>query len=158
MLPEQAFGLFGICSRRPRDLFAAVPPETVQAGVYLCRRGTDVIRIVVAAELPTAEHNALLHLFSAADDRVQYGAKHYELPTADVSTLVNKLFAAYRREGLTMPYTMDDFRKEVAREVLHKLTPEERLRGLSAQEIENYLRRLRRKPKDANANRRKPKR
>jgi hypothetical protein len=100
----------------------------------VCRRGSDAIRIVVAAELAKTEHNALLHLFSAAADQVQYGREQYLLPSADVSTLVNRLMAGYRQEGLIMPYTMDDFRKEVAREVLDQLTPEERLRGLPAEE------------------------
>lgn len=38
-----------------------------------------------------------------------------------------------------MPYTLNDFRKEVAREVLDELTPEERLRGLPAEELANRL-------------------
>jgi hypothetical protein len=47
-----------------------------------------------------------------------------------------------------MPYTMEDFKREVAQDVLKKLTPaqrlkglsvEERLEGLSAEEIETYL-------------------
>jgi hypothetical protein len=64
---------------------------------------------------------------------------------------VNQLFGAYRREGLTMPYTMEDFRREVALEYLPELTPEERLGGLTpkgvlehvpAKEIKAYLARL----------------
>ena len=166
LLPERVFGLYAICARRPRELFAAVTPEPIQTGVYLCRRGSDAIRIVVTAELPKAEHNSLLHLFSAAVDPVQYGAGHYRLQSANVSTLVNRLFASYRKEGLTMPYTMDDFRKEVALEVLEELTPEQRLRGLPAEErlrglppeqIEEYLRRLRQQPKTSSAKKRKPK-
>jgi hypothetical protein len=54
-------------------------------------------------------------------------------------------------EGLTMPYTMEDFRREVAREHVHELTAEERLAGLSPEQIlarlppeqiEAYLKRL----------------
>jgi hypothetical protein len=166
LLPEQAFGLYAICARRPRDLFAKVTPEPLQAGVYVCRRGSDAIRIIVAAELPKAEHNSLLHLFSAATDQVKYGAEHYELQSGHVSTIVNTLFASYRREGLAMPYTMSDFLKEVTREHLHELTPEERLRGLPAEErmrglpakqIEDYLRRLRQDARDKGAKKRKPK-
>lgn len=128
-----------MCARTPRELFTAVPPERIQPGVYACQRGSDAIRIVVAAELPQTEHNALLHLFSAAADQVQYGAEHYTLPSADVSTIVNRLIASYRQEGLVMPYTMDDFRKEVALEVMDELTPEQRLRGLPAEELVKRL-------------------
>jgi hypothetical protein len=67
-----------------------------------------------------------------------------------VTTVVNQLFAEYRVEGLTMPYTMEDFRREVAREHLHeilkRLSPEERLAGLPPEQIEAYLRRLEKKP------------
>jgi hypothetical protein len=139
LLPEIAFGLFAICARTPRELFQAVVPETIQPGVYVCRRGSDTIRIVVAADLPKTEHNALLHLFSASADRVQYGAEHYRLTSPDLSTIVNKLFASYRQEGLTMPYTMSDFRREVALEVLDQLTPEQRLRGLPPEELAKRL-------------------
>jgi hypothetical protein len=34
-----------------------------------------------------------------------------------------------------MPYTMDDFMKEVVRENLHRLPAEERLAGLKAEEL-----------------------
>jgi hypothetical protein len=37
---------------------------------------------------------------------------------------------------------MEDFRREFKQEALKMLTPEERLEGLSPEEIENYLRRL----------------
>jgi hypothetical protein len=153
--------------------------------VYLCRRGSDAIRIVIAAELPKAEHNSLLHLFSAAADQVEYGAKHYPLQSNDVSTIVNELFASYRQEGLTMPYTKADFLKELALKGLDELTPqerlrglpvkerlrglpaeerlrglpaEERLRGLPAEQIEAYLQKLRQQPKSSGGKRRKPKR
>src|SRR5262249_40427890 len=86
LLGEDAFRLFAGCSRMPRDLFASVVPESVQPGVYLCRRGTDAIRVVVAAELPMTEHNALLHLFSAAGDRIKYGREHYSPESPDLST------------------------------------------------------------------------
>ena len=41
-----------------------------------------------------------------------------------------------------MPYTMEDFEREVAQKVLKKLTPEQRLEGLTAEEIESYLKKL----------------
>ena len=50
-----------------RDLSGQVPWSELQAGVYECRRGTDVIRILVAGELPQTQNNALLHLFSGKE-------------------------------------------------------------------------------------------
>lgn len=87
-------------------------------------------------------------------------------PSADVSTIINRLIASYRQEGLVMPYTMNDFRKEVALEVMEELSPEERLRGLppeerlrglSAKQIEAYLVRLRKKTSDIRGKKRHPK-
>lgn len=103
--------------------------------------------------------------FSAAQEQVKYGAEHYHLQSPDTSSIVNQLFGEYRREGLTMSYTMADFRREVAleyfekltpqerREYLNELAPEERLGGLSEDEIKAYLAKLRKAPSGA-----KPKR
>ena len=157
LIPESAFRLIAVCSRLPRELFRAARPKRIGRGVSTCQRGSDAIRIVVAAKLPKTERNALLHLFSAAEDQVQYGVEHYHLETSDWPTIINQLFVTYQREGLTMPYTMNDFRKDIALEVLDQLTPEQRmaglppeqrmaglppeqrLSGLSAEQIERYL-------------------
>src|SRR5262249_4056717 len=54
LLSESQFRLYAVCARTPRDLMGAVVVETVRPGVYHCRRGSDAIRIIVAAELPLA--------------------------------------------------------------------------------------------------------
>jgi len=41
--------------------------------VYDCDWGTDVVRVIVTAELPREEHNAPLHLFSASLELVEFG-------------------------------------------------------------------------------------
>lgn len=38
-----------------------------------------------------------------------------------------------------MPYTIEDYRREVARQFIHELTPEERLEGLPAKELASRL-------------------
>src|SRR5262249_23531038 len=127
LLPEKQFRLYAVCSRYPHNLAGAVELRAVQAGVYDCRRGTDVIRVIVAQELSRTENNALLHLLSASPDHVRYGVEHYQQCSADTSTLLARLFKGYQREGLTMPYTMEDFRRDYVKEHLKKLTLEERL-------------------------------
>jgi hypothetical protein len=164
LLPERSFRLYAVCARYPRELFSTVSPEPIQAGVYACRRGSDAIRIVVAADLPKNERNAMLHLFSAAPEQVKYGAEHYRLRSVKTSRIINALFKGYQTEGLTMPYTMEEFLHEQALKLLPELTPEERLAGLRPEErlaglrpeerlaglrpeeIEAYLKRLRKKP------------
>ena len=71
-------------------------------------------------------------------------------------SIVNELFADYRMEGLTMPYSIEDFRRDVARKHVHELTPEERLAGLPPEQIEAYLQRLAKKP--ATTRKKNPKR
>ena len=145
-----------------------VPLEELIAGVYQCRRGTDVIRVLVAGQLPQTEENAPLHLFSGAKEQVKYGMQHYRRRSADVSSLFLQLLTDYQQEGLSMSYTMEDFRRDFARMSFKELTPEERrlalaslseeqrqqmladlstkekqelLAGLSVEEIEQYLKR-----------------
>ncbi len=168
LLPEDNFRLYAVCSRYSHNLAGAVPWEELRTGVYQCRRGTDVIRVVVAGQLSQVERIAPLHLFSASAGQVGYGARHYRRRSADTSTLLQQLLQGYQGEGLTMPYTMEDFRKDYAKEhfkdltpqeqveaiqslppeqrqeVLRSLPPEDRLEGLSVEEIEQFLKK--RKP------------
>jgi len=150
LLPEDQFRLYAVCARYPQKLAGAVDLRSVQAGVYDCRRGTDVIRVIVAHELPRTENNALLHLLSALPDQVRYGMEHYQQRSADTSTLLGQLFEGYEREGLVMSYTMEDFRRDYVKEHLSELTleerlaglsPEQRLEGLSPDQVERFLRR-----------------
>ena len=151
LLPEQDFRLYAVCSRYPHNLANDVALESVQAGVYECRRGTDVIRIVVAGQVLQEEHNALLHLFSASPTHVGFGASHYERHSQETSSLLSKLFVGYQQEGIAMSYTLADFRRdnikdflkdltlEERRLALQELSMEERLIGLSPEEITKFL-------------------
>jgi hypothetical protein len=183
LLPEDQFRLYAVCSRYPHNLAGAVPWEELQPGVYRCRRGTDVVRVVVAGQLPRAEHNALLHLLSASGEQLGYGAGHYRPQSRETSTLLYQLFEGYQQEGIAMPYTMEDFKRDFlkehfkdffkdltpaqrrealqdlpAEELLGALTPEQRLEGLSAEEIERLLekRRAERPSRSRKPRRRKP--
>ena len=52
------------------------------------------------------------------------------------STVVQRLFEQYELEGVTMSYTMEDFRKDYVKEHLKDLTPQELVDGLSPEERE----------------------
>jgi hypothetical protein len=154
LLPETAFKLYAVCSRFPHNLAQSVPWERVQEGVYQCRRGTDVIRVVVAGQLPQSEHNAMLHLFSSAAEQWVYGVRHCRPRSPDTSTLIYQLYQGYLAEGITMPYTMEDFRRdfrkefmkemtpEEKREILKSLTPEQLVEGLSPEQRKKLLEQL----------------
>jgi hypothetical protein len=81
----------------------------------------------------------------------------------DGSTVINQLLQKYSLEGIAMPYTMEQFRKDYVKAHLGDLDPEEilsrfgaedRLKGLGAEEIlralkieevEAYLNKLKKK-------------
>jgi hypothetical protein len=99
------------------------------AGSPECRRGSDLIRVLVLRQLPKVKRNAPLHLLSAAPELVAYGSAHYRRHSPDTSTLMYRLFSGFEREGIAVPYTMEDFRRDFrrdyAKELLKDLTPEE---------------------------------
>ena len=176
LLPEADFRLYAVCSRYPHNLANHVALEPVHQGVYVCERGTDGICIIVAGQVSQEPHNALLHLFSASAETVGYGAGHYEQRSHDTSSLVGRLLGNYQGEGIAMSYTMADYRRDTAAEYLKELTPEERrsvlrsltaeerqegltleqrLAGLSAEEIAAYLKKLKSKGPAQKAKRRR---
>src|SRR5439155_27286222 len=105
LLPEDWFRLYAVAARFPHNLSRQVPWQQVQAGVYDCRWGTDVVRVVVAGELPREPHNAPLHLFSASPELVGFGQKAYQRRSEETSLLLRQLFERFREEGFTMSYT-----------------------------------------------------
>jgi hypothetical protein len=157
LLPEDQFRLYAVCARFPQNLSGQVPWHEQQAGVYDCQWGTDVIRVIVAGELPREAHNSPLHLFSASPELVGFGCGAYRQRSGQTSRLLEELFEGFAREGFAMPYTMEDFNRdydkktlkrfaqmtpEKQREALESLPPDLRLAGLSAEQIRQYLNRL----------------
>ncbi len=151
--------------------------EPVHQGVYRCERGTDKIRIIVAGQVSREPHNALLHLFSASAEAVDYGAGHYQQRSQEANALLRDLLTNYRGEGIAMSYTMADYRREKVEEYFNEMTPEkqrelvrrlksellrsltleERLAGSSVEEIAAYLKKLKaRRPSRKARPRRKP--
>jgi hypothetical protein len=145
LLPEDRFRLYAVCARFPHNLSGQVPWLERQAGVYDCRWGTDVVRVVVAGELPREGHNAPLHLFSAAPALVEYGRGAYRRRSEDTSLLLGQLLQTFQGEGFAMSYTMEDFKRDYVKEHFAKLTPEERrevLQALTPEEQREALERL----------------
>jgi hypothetical protein len=133
LIPEEKIRCYGVCARFPTQLREYLTER--RPGVHECRWGAEVVRVLVLRDLPREEHNAPLHLFSAAREQVQYGQEHFRQRSPDTSSVVRLLLGRYQQEGLPMPYTMDDFRREYKQEALKMLTPEERLEGLSPEQL-----------------------
>jgi hypothetical protein len=132
LLPEDQFRLYAVSARFPHNLSGQVPWQQRQAGVYDCRWGTDTVCVVVAGELPREAHNAPLHLFSASPELVGFGRSAYRQRSENTSMLLGQLFNRLRGEGFAVAYTMEDFRRQYAREGFKKLTLEERREALGS--------------------------
>ncbi len=154
LLPDDQFGLYAVAARFPNNLAGQIPWQRIRAGVYDCRWGTDTVRVIVAGELPREAHNAPLHLFSASPELVGFAQGAYQRRSEETSLLLGQLFERFRGEGLVMAYTMEDFKRdyikehfarltpEERRQMLQTLPPEERLAGLSTEQIRQFLDRL----------------
>ena len=145
LLPPDWFRLYAVCARLPRNLAGQVPWGERQAGVYDCQWGLDRVRVIVAGQLPREAHNAPLHLFSAAPELVGFAAGAYRRRSQDTSALLRQLFERFQREGLTMPYTMEDFRRQFVMEHFAQLTPQEQRKAferLSSEDRREVLRAL----------------
>ena len=89
------------------------------------------MRVIVARDLPDTENNALIHLFSADPNKVKYGQDHFTQQSPETSTLIQQLVKSYDHEGVTMPYTMEEFREKFKDEFLKSLPDEKRMEGIS---------------------------
>jgi hypothetical protein len=89
----------------------------------------------VLSEVAKEQRNTIWHLFSGVPEAVEFAASHYRLHTPEMSTVINQLFENYQLEGITMPYTMEDFQKDYIKEHIDVISTEDRLKGLSAEEI-----------------------
>lgn len=155
LLPEEEFRLYGVCTRFPRKFAEKFQLEPMTDGVYQVSWGGDWIRLIVLSEIGDGEHNALWRLFSGIPERIQAGATDYRKLQGEASTILEQLFEYYGLEGLTMPYTIEDFRRDYVREHaeelvkdipievrLKNLSSDELLKHISPDEIRKYLERL----------------
>jgi hypothetical protein len=136
LLAEDEFRLFAVTARYPQQLAntPGVALQRLQEGVYEVEVLTRRIRIVVANQLPKQEHNALLHVYSARGELLEYGWRHYHIHSSETSTLLYRVFAAYHQESLTMPDLLEEFARQTIEQILKELPAQKRLEGLSAEE------------------------
>ncbi|MCI0463004.1 MAG: hypothetical protein L0Z62_39155 [Gemmataceae bacterium] len=133
LLPVSDFRLFGVCARYPNNLAQQVVLANLREGVYEVQGLGLRIRVIVAAQLPQEEHNAMLHLFSAREELLRYGREHYRPHSKETSTLLYELYQAYS-EDPAMSDKLKEFVRQSIDELLQSLPPEERLKGLPPEE------------------------
>lgn len=134
LLPEAEFKLFAVCARFPQNLAARVTLTPLRDAVYEVNGFGLAIRVIVANQLPLHDNNAMLLLFSAREKLLQYGRAHYHPHSRDTSSVLLKIFTAYSEES-DMPDKLKEFVRQTLDELVAKMTPEERLKGMSAEEV-----------------------
>jgi hypothetical protein len=166
--------LYAVSTRYPVGLLSEIPAEEVNPGMWEVRVLSRHIRILVLSRLPLAQRNAVLAFFTFDPEKVRFALDHYRWRIDDGSTVVNQLLKKYELEGMNMPYTMEKFRKDYVEAYLKELDPEEvlskfdsaerlqgldpverlkgldpveRLKGLKVEEIEAYLKKLKKREK-----------
>jgi hypothetical protein len=128
--PVEDFGLYAVTTRRPQGLMRHTPLVEVKPGVYRLQLLQRTITVIVPREVEPVPRNALWELFSFEAERVVQGARDYRWRQDEHASVLNEIYHRYREQGVTMSYTFEDFRHDLARELLQELPPEERLKGL----------------------------
>ena len=134
LLPENMFRLYAVATRFPSNLKNKIKLKSIQRGVYDLQWATDTIRLIVLSKISETTNNALWCLFSGVNEKVSWGTINYRFKSK-VSTILNDLYKNYQLEGINMTYTRADYELEMKQRFLTSLTPEERLRGLSPNEV-----------------------
>jgi hypothetical protein len=147
-LPNDQLQALAITAQYPAKLHNALKDnwqKTTHKGIYEMTWGTRLIKIIVCRRVEMVPRNALWLLFSGDEKRVAFAMRHFGLNNHDMSTILAKISETYKIEGLNMPYTIEDFRREILEEAIEKvktlpkdeqkrvlahLPPEIRLEGL----------------------------
>jgi len=67
---------------------------------------------------------------------VGYGVSHYSGKLDEMSSAIDRLLVRYKTERIIdMPYTIEDFRKEIKQDALKMMTPEEIAKAFPAEKI-----------------------
>jgi hypothetical protein len=139
LLPESHFRLLAASMRFPRQLASQIALQPQGPGTYDVQWGVDRIRILVLPEMPEAEQNVVWNLFSGDQERIGAALARLKPRLASWSSLLNHLLSYYGLEGMAMPYTMEQFEREAAEELLKKLTPEQLLARLTLEQLRERL-------------------
>jgi proteasome lid subunit RPN8/RPN11 len=153
LLPEDQFRLLAASMHYPRQLASQVALLPRGPGTYDVVWGTDTIRILVLREMPEAEQNLVWNLFSGDPGRISAAFQRLQPKAHSWSSTVNALLKYYGLEGLPMPYTMEDFKRDVAEDLLNDMTPDQLLARLPIDAIEAYLKKVKEEKKKPESNR-----
>jgi len=142
LVPAEDFRLYAVSTRYPGKLADQVDLQLTAPGIYDVIWGLRSIRIIVLSRISKSEKNAPWLMFSAESEKVKFGAACYRW-NSPISSIMNKLFKRYQKEGLAiMPYTIEDYQRELREEVLKDLAEEDLDILLKNLKLEELVRKL----------------
>jgi len=139
LLPEDQFRLYAVCTRSPKKLDKKTPLQKIQEGVFEVQWGVRLIRVLVLNQMPLSDRNAIWQLFSSTDRGYLFGQQQYQWKIPNISQIIRMLYA---REEIEMTYTVEDFQRDLPKELLTMLSKEQRsalIEDLPAEEMIEHL-------------------
>src|SRR5262249_54600388 len=142
LLPEEHFRLVAASMRFPRQLASRVALQPQGPGAYDVVWGTDTIRILVLRDMPDAEQNLVWNLFRGDQARIGGAFQRLQPRLPRWSSILNDLLEYYGLEGMPMPYTMEDFERDVELKILRRMKFDKVLAGLTPEQRREILQSL----------------
>ena len=112
------------------------------------------VRLLVIRELPNQPANAMFKLLSVVPEQIEFACRHYRPRASHTTGIVDRLISKYRTEDERMATTIEELNRKLMKEAMEMASVDERLKGLttehilkrlSPEEIEAYLRALKKK-------------
>lgn len=135
LLPPTEFRLIAISARFPEGLAKEIPLVKRQSGVYDIEGGPLSIRLIVIRELPIADANTILLLFSQATNQLAFACQHFEGQPTTRAGLSIRLIQLYKKEDEKMAVTLADLNRIAQQRFLDEMTLEQRLEGVPTKEL-----------------------
>jgi len=140
LLPESKFQVFAVCTKYPQKILGSEKNfgedvKKIKAGVYkIDSKLTGSLIILVLSQMALEEQNALWQLFSGNAEGFEYGDAHYDWQAPEDKSLLYQLYQKYLKEGVSMPYTYEDFHRDYTMPFIESLPTELRLKGIPPSE------------------------
>lgn len=138
-LEPHALSLVMVSARHPQALARKLPFTKQGQGIYTLQYGLTSIRLLVTSRLRMVPQNAPLLAVSGQPQRIAYAASILSEETDIARGMLSRALKQYKLEGLEMPYTLEDAKRELIdfyiseatpEELVKRLSPEQRLKGL----------------------------
>jgi hypothetical protein len=137
LLDESEFRLFAVTVRYPRLLADRRPMRELREGVYEMDHFSGTLRVIVIRQLPQQPQNAGLLLFSGLKHLVKYGKETYKPRSDETTNFIQHLLRQY--EETNVPVDMKEFAREVEKELVARMTPEQREKLLATFPVNQRL-------------------